>query len=212
MTETGHVPGWYADPDGGNRLRYWDGRGWTEQRRELPEWGHATGDGPPPPKARRWFSITIAVAAIVGVIITALVMRSVGQRPPRTIHDAAFERQADALCKTRLTDLRPARSDPEGPPSSVAPVVMGGRIDKTADEIAATAAALRALPVNESDHRLVEAWLADWDEYAAVGHRYADAVRGGDPRTYTKVEAQGHDPVHRIGRFARGNHIDHCVL
>jgi hypothetical protein len=139
-------------------------------------------------------------------------MVSVGRRPPRTIHDAAFERRADAICKARLTAIRPARSDPEGPPSSIKPAVMGGQIDATADAISETANRLRGLTVNGVDRPAVMAWLTDWDRYAAVGHRYADAVRGGDPRNYTKVESQGKAPVHRIGRFARGNHIDHCVL
>lgn len=31
-TATAPPPGWYADPDGGDRRRWWDGTRWTEHR------------------------------------------------------------------------------------------------------------------------------------------------------------------------------------
>lgn len=209
MAEPERAPGWYPDE---GQLRYFDGRAWTVQRRPLPPWGRPGGDAPPPPKRRHWFVISLTVAAVIGTVITVLVMHSVGQRPARTIHDSSFERQADAICRSRLASIRPAPSDPEGPAPSIRADVMGRRIDRTADAIAETARLLRAVPVNAGDRAPVVAWLADWDRFATIGHRYADAVRAGDPRTYTKIQAEGNGPVHRIGRFARGNHIDHCVL
>jgi hypothetical protein len=154
----------------------------------------------------------VAVVAVAGAILTGAVMATVGKRPPRTIHDAGFERRADAICKARVTEIRPVASNPQAPGPSLKPALLGQRIDATADAIVATAATLRSVPVRDADRGAVLAWLTEWDRYAAVGHRYADAVRVGDPRTYTSIERDGNGPAHRIGRFARGNHIDHCVL
>jgi hypothetical protein len=35
-------PGWYPDPDGGYRLRWWEGTDWTDHRRPAPLAGHLT--------------------------------------------------------------------------------------------------------------------------------------------------------------------------
>lgn len=34
--EDAPLPGWYPDPDGGGRLRWWEGTDWTDERRSPP--------------------------------------------------------------------------------------------------------------------------------------------------------------------------------
>jgi hypothetical protein len=37
----GRPPGWYADPDRGEAIRYWNGTRWTDRRRPWPAWSRA---------------------------------------------------------------------------------------------------------------------------------------------------------------------------
>lgn len=63
------APGWYPDPSGEGRYRYWDGHAWT---------GDVTGGGdhPSPHRGGRkpwlWFALAMVV---VGVLVVALVWR-----------------------------------------------------------------------------------------------------------------------------------------
>lgn len=41
---TVRLPGWYFDPDDPARLRYWNGKSWTNRRRLRPSWTIATRD------------------------------------------------------------------------------------------------------------------------------------------------------------------------
>jgi uncharacterized protein DUF2510 len=36
--ESSRPPGWYADPDRAETIRYWSGSGWTDRRRPRPAW------------------------------------------------------------------------------------------------------------------------------------------------------------------------------
>jgi hypothetical protein len=68
------------------------------------------------------------------------------------------------------------------------------------------------VPVRSADRARVEAWLDDWDEFVAVGRRYADAIADNDQDRYTRIDDEAVTIIQRIGRFARGNGIDDCVL
>ena len=58
MNEHPSVAGWYADPAGADRQRYWDGAQWTERRRE-----------PPPDLARTPLLIAGYAAAVLSPIL-----------------------------------------------------------------------------------------------------------------------------------------------
>ena len=68
--------GWYPDPSAPGRIRFWDGKGWTEHSLEAPPVQEATWLGPASrssaPKARpwwrRWWAIVIAVLAVLWII------------------------------------------------------------------------------------------------------------------------------------------------
>jgi hypothetical protein len=128
-------------------------------------------------------------------------------RPAATIDDPAFVRHANTACRAKVAKLRaPDRKTP----STTA--LKPATIDATADGLAAVAAELRTIPVRAEDEARVRAWLADWDRFIAVGHRYAAAVKAGDEEGYTKIDDEAVDLAQRIGRFARGNGIDECIL
>lgn len=49
------APGWHRDPSGAPRLRYWDGRRWTEEYAPLPR--------------SRGISLVLVVMALVVVLV-----------------------------------------------------------------------------------------------------------------------------------------------
>ncbi|SDK51392.1 Protein of unknown function [Nonomuraea maritima] len=79
-------PGFYRDPGGGDRLRYWDGSGWTSRTAPLPrdgrppspQAGHAAPGVPGAPaapgaprkgmsRAAKWLVAVTALAALAGL-------------------------------------------------------------------------------------------------------------------------------------------------
>lgn len=74
----GPSPGWYSDPQSRERLRFWDGEGWTEQHRARQDLDGGRGETSPSrsssPSTRGWI-VTIAAAllliVIVGVVVTS---------------------------------------------------------------------------------------------------------------------------------------------
>jgi hypothetical protein len=62
--------GWYPDPENPGGQRYWDGRGWTENRVGYPAAPPATAV----PKRRSGFKIFLIVASAIIVAIVVLVV------------------------------------------------------------------------------------------------------------------------------------------
>lgn len=52
------VQGWYADPEGSDQLRWWDGAQWSDQFRPAPTGNQATSDTPSEPAAQVEFPPT----------------------------------------------------------------------------------------------------------------------------------------------------------
>ena len=46
------VQGWYADPEGSDQLRWWDGTQWSDQFRPAPTGNEAASDTHPQPAAQ----------------------------------------------------------------------------------------------------------------------------------------------------------------
>ena len=46
------VQGWYADPEGSDQLRWWDGTQWSDQFRPAPTGNEAVSDARPQPAAQ----------------------------------------------------------------------------------------------------------------------------------------------------------------
>jgi hypothetical protein len=149
------------------------------------------------------------LGGLAAVILFALAAAgcSGNSRPAATIDDPAFVRQANTVCRTAVAKLRaPDRKAPST--TELKPAT----IDATAEGLAAVAAELRTIEVRAEDEARVQAWLADWDRFIAVGHQYATAVKAGNEESYTKIDDEAVDLAQRIGRFARGNRIDECIL
>jgi hypothetical protein len=148
-----------------------------------------------------------------GGVVAALLVTAVAgacantSKPAATINDPVFVRQANAVCRPAVPKLRA----PDRKATSTTQL-RASTIDGTADGVAAVAAELKQLPVRSQDRARVKAWLADWDRFVAVGHQYAAAVKADDPERYTRIDDQAVDLAERIGRFAKGNGIDDCIL
>ena len=52
------VQGWYADPEGSDQLRWWDGTQWSDQFRPAPTGNEAVSDARPQPAAQVEFPPT----------------------------------------------------------------------------------------------------------------------------------------------------------
>jgi hypothetical protein len=127
--------------------------------------------------------------------------------PETTIDDPEFVRRANALCARSVPDLRA----PDRQATSTS-VVTAERLDEVADGLAEVAADLRRVPVTDAAADEVDAWLDDWERFVEVGHRYAEAVEADDPERYSRIDDEAVELARRMGRFARGNGIDDCVL
>lgn len=141
------------------------------------------------------------------VVLAAATACGGGGAPPATIDDPTFVRQANAVCRTTVPSLR--APDRKAPTTTA---LKPATIEATADGLDAVAAKLRDIPVRDADAGRVEAWLDDWDRFIAVGRRYAAAVKANDEERYTKIDDEAVDLAQQIGRFAKGNGIDDCIL
>jgi hypothetical protein len=141
------------------------------------------------------------------VFATALLGACGDDPPPATFDDPAFVRRANAVCADTVPELRA----PERRATSTS-VLDEKRLAAVADGLGEVVAELRRLPVSDDAADEVDAWLDDWEEFVRVGHRYAEAVGDDDPERYTAIDDEAVRLARRMGRFARGNGIDDCVL
>lgn len=65
------APGWFPDPGGSGRLRYWDGQQWTEHVAD-PVGAPGAPQAPEPQQRRPWVWI------IAGVVVVALIAAAIG--------------------------------------------------------------------------------------------------------------------------------------
>lgn len=169
---------------------------------------------PPPPgphRRRRWWRLAgVAVAATVVVVLVGSRLSGAPDLPPRSVHDEAFTRSANAACKRVLPDLRRAR--PRGREGSANSAALARQVDRTADRLQVLADELRALPVAPDDRPEVERWLGAWDGYVEVGHRYADAVRAEAAKTSASLATEGTELSRRVFLFARANDMPECTF
>jgi hypothetical protein len=221
MSTTGtKSPGWYTDPDDPALIRYWNGGEWTEERRPRPAWAppldpvEAARHQEATRRRRKWWARgggSLLVGALL--VATLFAVRSdVPAIPARTVADTAFTDAANRLCARAMPDIRrqpPQRGSDDRPSADEA---FARRIERTADDLGALVLEIRGLPVAERDRAQVERWLSDWDQFVAIGHRYADAIRAGDRQRYEAVAAEGDEPSRRIYVFAKANGMADCVF
>jgi hypothetical protein len=144
--------------------------------------------------------------ALGGVALAVLAACS-GGSDVATIDDPAFVRAANAVCARDVPGLRA----PERRATSTT-VVSGRQLDEVADGLARVATRLRTLTVTDAAAAEVERWLDDWDAFVEVGHRYAAAVTANDQQRYTEIDDEAVELAQKIGRFAKANGIDDCIL
>src|SRR2546423_642093 len=86
---------------------------------------------------------------------------------------AAPDVTATRQCKATSPGLRPVIVTN----STVRPDEIAADVDRVADGLAGLAGRLRTLPATAADQPRISGWLDGWVEYAAIGHRYAAALR-----------------------------------
>lgn len=208
-------PGWY--PDDAGRMRRWDGSRWTGEVRELPPW--MAGEGQETMQAARrrrlaphWIVLGVVTAALfVGISVKA--WTAAPNLPDRTVFDADFIAAANAKCRASLTPLKEQRPQP-GTPEGRDPgphEKVAARVDETADQLVVIADDLRRIPVDAVEDGAVQGWLDEWDNYAAIGHQYADAVRD-DSKAQEDLIRRGAESSRRADAFAQANKLKDCTL
>jgi hypothetical protein len=221
MSTTGtKSPGWYTDPDDPGLIRYWNGAEWTDERRPRPSWAppldpeEAARHEDAMRRRRRWWAGSVGTVLVGALLVATLfaVRGDVPAVPARTVEDRAFTDAANALCAEAMPAIRRQPPQPGGEDRPSADEQLARRVERTADGLQGVVNDLRGLAVADADRTEVERWLADWDEFIAVGHRYADALRTGDTEEYTRVAAEGDGPSRRIYAFAKANGMPECVF
>jgi hypothetical protein len=130
-------------------------------------------------------------------------------RPPRTIHDASFERRAVAICEKEIPKLRAVKREEKT--DDPLETETADKVDQVADDLEAMVSRLQALEVRSADRAAVQAWFGSYADFIAAGRHYAEALRGGNEDVYEKVDDEGVEPLKRVRDFARANHIDACI-
>ena len=65
------APGWYPDPDGSPRQRYWDGNAWTQSYQDA-------GPGRVPPNKRSgWLTALAVVGGLIGLLIVVVIIAAI---------------------------------------------------------------------------------------------------------------------------------------
>jgi hypothetical protein len=167
---------------------------------------------PFPPSAGVWRRARRG-GALALILAAAMTAAACSSNPKPTIHDAAFVRKANTLCRRELPPLRATKSSSDifaTKPNNRAATAK--RVEQVADGLDRVQTLLAAIPVRSADQGEVASWLEEWANYTAVGRQYAAAVRTGRDSTVASVAKLGNGPVTRIGTFARANGIDDCVL
>ena len=103
-------PGWY--PAGEGRLRYYDGAGWTDDFRQLPNFDSFLSEIPAsetsfrhytPPMRRRSFKLISILAAVLlmgGVVVQLLVITLSQNSLPQLSPAESYSQTANSICKT----------------------------------------------------------------------------------------------------------------
>lgn len=74
-------PGWYHDPTGTDRYRYWDGAAWSETTSSELTTAPPAHDGEPPRPVRRWPLVVAALVVVVAVVVALAFNRGGGTSP-----------------------------------------------------------------------------------------------------------------------------------
>jgi hypothetical protein len=167
----------------------------------------------PPRWPKRWWLWLVAASVVVlGVPLLTLRMgNDAPDLPPRTVEDQEFVREANDTCRRVLVPLREERPQRDGDRQLRNEAALASRIDRTADGLSQLTAELRRLPLAVDDQADVNRWLDDWDGYAAVGHRYAEALRRQDEDSYRSITDEGTELGKRVWAFARANGMADCT-
>ena len=155
--------------------------------------------------ARRFWAVSAALTSLAFVLLT-LVRHGGGDDPDR-LEESAFAREASSICDTArrgpLGQVRPPRRNAPEDPKRIEALAAGLRV--MVDD-------LRRVEVPFEDRERVGRWLASWDDYIALGHRYAEALRAGDERDERLVNSESQVPKQAIDRFALVNGMNSCIL
>jgi hypothetical protein len=151
----------------------------------------------------------LAISVVAATVLAAMVLAACGGEPDaQRIQDPQFVRAAGAECGRAIPPLRPDLHDKSPKKESEVAATVDDRATRLHDLVSV----LRGLPVTTDAQSAVGAWLADWDAYVDLGHRYATALRGGDPKVQARVASEATAPLRRISAFARANGMPACAL
>lgn len=162
----------------------------------------------PPGAPRRWRWVVIGSIIGIGSVvwIAGFIAYATHDHPGGFIGDRGFIDAANAACREARASL-PPRAAPDATQEERARVV-----EAVHTWMSALVNELAVIPVRDGDRDEVRWWIARWRKFIAVGPKYAEALRTGDPEIYVPIGNLGDQPARDINSFATNNGIDACVL
>lgn len=134
--------GWYAQEDG--RLRYWDGRQWTEQFADgwggLPPAPPAVGARPSQPPKRAWYARKrlLIPGGLLAFVITVGALGSGGDEPTALAAGSAGTATADAAVTAPAPTTEAAKPTSAVKPTAKAPAVKPPAAKPAAPRVGST--------------------------------------------------------------------------
>ena len=142
------------------------------------------------------------------LLLGGLMMAFLGSRDDDAdrFADSRFVAQANARCAaTELEVVTPNRGHLDGPAEA-------RRIDRLATGWEQMVDDLRALPRTSADAPKIDRWLRAWDQWTALGHQYADALREEDEAEAASILRSSEVQNATMTRVALVNGMNDCLF
>ena len=204
-------------------MRRWDGHGWTDEVRPIPDWlrtlrlspgpswvpaPHRPGPASSTTRRRSSAAATTSrrlwITSGVFVVLSGLLVVFFGSGDDEDsdrIGDRAFVRAANARCARTNAALEGEEDGADG-----------ARVERITNAWEDAVADLRELPLAAADARAVDEWFRAWDRWVSLGHDYADAIEAGDSADAEVILTESAAPKSAISRFALVNDMNRCVF
>lgn len=147
--------------------------------------------------------VSAALLTLGAVLMLAL--RADGGGEDHRVGDHDFVRLANQRCAA-------AEAEAIAPHRTRGGAADGERLEAMAAGWDAMVRDLRRLPVQPGDSAKVDRWLAAWERWVSLRHRFAAEVAAGDERGSRLVLQASQESKRAINSFASANGMTDCIF